>query len=491
MVSIVQSYAQAVMTPRNMALGGGGSTYITSYNANFYNPANLMIQDRHGDFEIGFLAGGFQFKGLQNYKHPATQFENALQYVDKYRPGNYQLDQTEINEVLDNNYNSSSTLSNNSSRYDATPFGVKWKRPNHAFSIAFRTRTASDFEIGRGWYDTSFYNIDDQYVVDRTLIHRYQSLHEISFGYAETFRFLTNLTSRLDNFIIGVAPKLVIGGNYQDAIWENEYYRTGLNEYSNVESFYFAGSGQIGKLTTDFLNSNNPEKAISNNTSTYNFDTYGVGAGLDIGITYLLTFGSDLSAVRPGQNPTQKSLRLSFSMTDIGFVSYTKDLEKLSFLPDTTQNVTPPSNKANQAFVGGRGQFIHFIDQFAQQNPFFDAQRERASFSILLPMALHGGALLELNRVKLMGDVSVGLTDNAFNSTTLVSAIGIELRPLLFLPLRAGAQFEAQRPRFLSLGTAIETKSWDFSVAAQFSPRSIVSEIQLTGISVATLQFHF
>src|SRR5690606_23686611 len=91
----MQSLAQPVLTPRNMALGGGGSTYITNYNANFYNPANLMIQDRKGDFEIGFLIGGVHFNGIQNFNNVKTQYDNAKQYFQKYNAGSYAISEAE------------------------------------------------------------------------------------------------------------------------------------------------------------------------------------------------------------------------------------------------------------------------------------------------------------------------------------------------------------------------------------------------------------
>lgn len=476
-----------------MALGGGGSTYITDYNTNFYNPANLMIQDKKGTFDLGVMVGGFYFDGVQNYTDPLTQFENAQNYVGRYKPNAYSISNLERGVILEDQYPDNSSYSSNRTRYDITLLGMKWKKENRALSLAFRTRTSSSYTVGKGWYTPSFNNENGREFIDRTLIHRYQSLHEISFGYAESFQFLTNLTSRLDNFVIGIAPKLVFGGSYQDAVWENKYYRTGADEFERIQSFTFAATGNFGSVTTNYLSHNvSADGAVAQGFKNDEFSLDGLGAGLDIGVTYLLTFGSDLSAVQPNKQPTQKSVRFSFSMTDIGFVSYPRNDVSLNIYTDTTQSATLPSTVADEIFLGARGQYLSYIDKYGgEDNPFHSASRDKSGFSILLPMALHGGALLEINRLKLMGDVSIGLTNNSFNSTTLVSSVGIELRPFMFLPLRAGTQFEGQKPSFLSVGTAIETKYWDFSVAAQFTPESLLSDVALSGISVATLQFHF
>lgn len=500
-VSSAYGTAQPVFTPRNMSLGGGGSTYITDFNANFYNPANLMIQDREGDFSFGIGVSGFYLDGIQNNKGLSDQWENAKQYFQPYSTLNLAISEEDRADILNENYPGNTSLSDNRARYDATLLGMKWKRSDRSFSLAIRTRTSSNIRIGKGWYSTEFEeNSDGEMVLDRSLIHRYQSLHEISFGYAESFQFLTNLTPRLDNFIIGIAPKFVMSGSYLNAEWENEYISpSGNNTAQHIESFSYDATGQFGSSTISYMNGSDVNlvndqsfqndftaKGITNDLTSIS----GIGAGLDIGVTYLLTLGSDLSAIRPDQQLTQKSLRLSFSMTDIGFVSYNDDQTSNSFT-DTTNSAAIPTGTSNEAFIGARGQYVNFIEQYAESNPLERASRDLEPFSALLPMAVHGGALLELNRLKLMGDISIGLTNNAFNSTKLISSFGVEIRPLQFLPIRGGIQLEAQRPEFLSIGTAIETRNWDFSVAAQFTPNAFTSQPSITGISVASLQFHF
>jgi hypothetical protein len=482
--------AQPVFTPRNIALGGGGSTYITDYNANFYNPANLMIQDRRGDFAFGVGIGSFYMKATQNYSNLSEQLENSQNYISPFKSSASPLSSAERSEILEDNYPAKTTLSDQRMRYDVTLLGMKWSRDSRAFSIAVRTRTSSSFGVGKGWYTNAFQeNNEGQSVLNRSLVQRYQSLHEVSFGYAESFQFLSGLTPRIDNFVIGIAPKLVMGGSYQSAVWNNVY--EGGSTLSRTQNFVYHATGEFGAATKAYLDGTSVGAANQRNFSDTEFSIDGIGAGLDIGVTYLITLGSDLSAVRPSQQPTQRSLRLSFSMTDIGFISYNSDEISLAYSSESISGVTAPTSVSSEAFTGARGQYLPFIQQFGEDNPFQAALPDRSSFSTLLPMAMHGGALLEINRLKLMGDVSVGLTNNAFNSTKLVSAFGIELRPLKFLPLRGGIRFKAQRPEFFSLGTAIETKKWDLSLAAQFTPNSLTNQPQVTGLSVATFQFHF
>jgi hypothetical protein len=448
--------AQPVLTPRNLALGGGGSTYITDYNANFYNPANLMIQDREGSLIFGVGASAVYLDAA--YGHPGIkdQWRNIQDHIRIYEPGQYQFATGERSQILDNNYPDNSTLSDNSLRYDATLLGVKWQRNNQAFSIALRTRTSSNYRVGKGWYSSSYSQANNSNlpIRDRSLIHRFQSLHEISFGYAESFQFLTGLTPRLDNFIIGIAPKLVLSGGYQNAVWNNIYEQeSGGNGFRQLDNFIYNAAGDFGNVASSvqsgILLSNALQASFSNNP----FEINGIGAGLDIGVTYLLTLGSDLSAVNINQQPTNRSLRLSFSMTDIGFVSYRNNAISFRSPTDTTFYDSSPGELSSINFIGARGQYTHFIQEFGESDPFASAAQSQESFSTLLPMALHGGAMLEIDRLKFMGDVSLGLTNNAFNSTTLSSSFGIEVRPLSYIPLRGGIQFRGQRAEFLSIGT--------------------------------------
>jgi hypothetical protein len=485
--------AQPALTPRNMALGGGGSTYITDFNANFYNPANLLILDNERSLTIGLGISGIYSDRLLNYTSFRSQINSIRDHFDIYRPGDLTIDNPLRERIIEDNYPGRNTLSDNRVRSDITLAGVKWHRNDRSYSIALRSRTSNSFRVGLGWYDLNYKtNSSGQNLVDRSLIYRRQSMYEISFGYSESFEFLTGLTSRLDNFIIGIAPKVIIGTEYENAEWKNVYRSEDSSPTAErVQSFNYSATGEHASATTRYLNGN----SVTQSNQVFSkdpFDINGIGAGLDIGITYLVTLGNDLSAIRRDGQPTRRSLRLSFSMTDIGLVSYRSNDLSVTSQGDTTQSTDLPITTASESFGGSKGQYLHFVDLFAESDPFnTNTTVDYNTFSTLLPMALHGGALLEINWLKLMGDVSVGLTNNAFNSTKVVSSFGVEVRPISFLPLRGGIRFEAQRPDFISAGTAIETDRFDISLAAMFKPNSLSERPSLTGAVVSALRIHF
>lgn len=487
----VIAYSQPVLTPRNVALGGGGSTYITDYNANFYNPANLIIQDRRRNVDFGILITGTYFNAVQNFSNLDQQSSNLEDYILAFTPNSYAITPAERAEIIDDNYIRNRRTSLHQTRLDITLLGFKWRNNDRAYSLAIRNRISSSFEVGRGWYSSDLQELSEGTGIDRTLNHRYQSLYEISFGYAESFNFISDMTPRLDQFNIGIAPKIVFGGAYQNSTWTNKFIDNGSGVINAITEFDYQASGSFGVATEQYLNGVAAQTALSNNISDAIFSPYGIGAGIDLGFTYLITIGSDLSTIDENKQQTNKSLRLSLSITDIGFIRYTDNGITLSSNRDTTSVANYPSNTSNDAFVGAPGQFLDFTDQYASTNPFLTAQANSGELSVLLPTAVHAGALLEINRIKLMGDLSLGLTNNAFNSTKLIASVGIEIRPLKFLPLRAGTQLATELPNYFSFGTAIETKLWDLSIATQFVSKTFSENPTITGLTVAALQFHF
>ena len=491
LVFSISGLAQPVLTPRNIALGGGGSTYITDYNANFYNPANLLIRDRNSSFDIGLLITGTYYNGVLNSTNLETQTQNFENNLRQYNAGSYAINPDQRSQILEDHFKRDRLTSIHQSRLESTLLGMRWRKNNRAFSFAVRTRTASSFEIGRGWYSNEPVETETGDVLSQTLKHRYLTLNEISFGYAESVKHLNGMSSRLDNFIVGIAPKLVLGGPYQNASWVNNY-TSSSGSIQQSERFEFSSTGGFSDATSAYLNGTPVQEAIANNIQPLEeeiFNVKGIGAGLDLGFTYLITLGSDLSTLNVDEQETQKSLRLSFSITDIGFVSYNEGGLVYNTQTDTNTVVTFPGQLDN-AFVGAPGQFLSFADQTDYTNPLTKFTSSTEPFTMLLPTAIHGGILFELNRLKLMGDISIGLANTAFTTTKLTTSLGIEIRPLKFLPLRAGTQLAPQLPGFLSLGTAFETRYWDLSIATQLSTRSITTNTALTGITVAALQFH-
>ena len=90
-----------------------------------------------------------------------------------------------------------------------------------------------------------------------------------------------------------------------------------------------------------------------------------------------------------------------------------------------------------------------------------------------------------------MGDFSYYLSNDVFSISDISTSFGIEIRPLKFLPLRAGSHIGGTLPNYYSFGTALETRYWDLTVATQIISGGITDHIFINSATVAALQFHF
>ncbi len=491
----MQAISQPVLTPKNMALGGGGSTYITDYHANFYNPANLLINDRLNTLDLGIGSTASFFNGVVNYENPLDQKDNYLDYFSNYNPGQYQINPDQRDQILDIHYRRDRLTSIHLARFESSLFGLNWIKNGRAYSISARTRVGSNIDVGRQWYDATETEINNIFYSNQDLVHRYQVFHEISFGYAESVNLVNGLSSRLDNFLIGIAPKVILAGPYQNASWRNEYQQVeGNPEINREQTFSYQSAGNFSETALAYLAGNTADNAVLNNFDSFESELtniHGYGIGLDVGFTYLLTFGGDLSTLSSNKQTTNRSLRISFSMNDIGFVHYHDNPLSIIELTNNSTELSFP-NPVDEAYIGVPGQFLTFTDKNGTGNPLVDNQSdiEQKEFSTLLPTSFSGGVLLELRRFKLMGDLNIGISNNAFTTTKLTTSIGSEIRLLPFLPLRGGLQFTPGLPGSFNAGTAIETKYWDLSLSMMVSARSFTTENNISGIGIAVLQFH-
>lgn len=489
----VSATAQPTLTPRNLALGGGGAAYLTGPSATFYNPANLLIQDRTRRVQTVFGSSAVYFEPVITFEGYNDQLNNFRRHFEAFNSFTTITDNSFRADLVDRLYPTSSrTSSEHISLFEINWFGINWKNGRTSFAIAARTRGANRFEVGRNWYDSNAIERSSDFIFDQSVNQRFQVFHEISFGYAESFELLNGLSPNLDKFSIGIAPKFIVSGAHLNTNYQSRFIKDDLNGATgqHITQFSYNSTGAFSDATQEFLLTSNSRSSIQNAFASDWINTItGFGAGIDVGITYLVTFGNDLSTLEGSTEPTKKSLRLSFSITDIGLIRYTENPLALAIASDTTQ-AAPFDPVSNVVFEGSPGSFLTFLDTNGQADVFRNGTREDQSFSNLLPMALHGGVLLEINRLKLTGDLNLGLTNNAFNTKQLLSHFGIELRPLNFLPLRAGTRLALNRPTLFSFGTAIESRRFELSVAAQLTNRDISDRI-LSGAAVTALSFNF
>ena len=480
---------QVSMSAENTGLGGGGTAYITGYEALFINPANLQIRNKNYSIQVGFLQSGVYYESPLEIINPAERFDSyrsVVRYLNQ--PG--ELDLNLRNDLLDRNFGDNDLNKEFLTRGEILWFGIKWFREERSYAMAMRSRTASRYRIGRGYYDDTPMRLNGIERVDQSLTHRYNSLHELSFGYSSPFTYLNGLIPRLSEFIVGIAPKLVVSGSLMETEYLNRYEREiGSDTWARETMYDLKTTGAFSEQYKRVLSGIDPLLSAESAFADHNiFSPTGIGIGLDLGITYLITFGDDLSVVRREEEVTEKSLRLSFSLTDLGAIYYYDDPVHRSSGYQAEESDSP--ELSNSYFTGSPSEDLIFLNQMQQHPVFSSAIEKDDNFEALLPTAFNAGALFQINRLRMMGDFSVGLHRTAFVTPKFISFIGAEIRPLSFLPLRAGTRIATEIPGYYSFGAGIETTYFDLNAAIQLRSKSGGPTAEPIGTSVVAIKFY-
>jgi hypothetical protein len=483
--------AQISLTAENMALGGGGTAYLTGFEALFVNPANLYIQEKNYKLQISLLQGGAYFDTaipIQNNNERFSRFRTSMLPYNQFDE-NRLISDGDRTSILERNYAGERAVSYLQSQTDLYWLGMKWNRTDRSYALALRTRTMSSYEIGRGYFSGDPVERNGDLVIDRSFRHQYQVLNELSFGYAESFTYLNGLIPRLSEFIVGIAPKIVLAGPHLDTEYFNVYTAgSDPGSWQREARFNQLGSGFFSEAgAQDLL----PEATSPFDRASFSdlFNPSGVGIGLDIGITYLITFGSDLSVLRREDMPTEKSLRFSFSINDLGAVHHFRDSRTLT-MPEIDEVSVPDEELSELYFQGAPNEHLFFLNQFSD-SPFNRVDRvTEGAYETLLPTTINAGALFQINRLKMMGDISYNISQSRFSPNLPVTYLGIEIRPLSFLPLRAGTRLAPGLPGYYSFGGAIETTYFDLTAAVQLKSRNIGPTTEILGASLVGIKFY-
>lgn len=487
--------AQPVLGAGNTALGGGGTAYLMGPEATLWNPANLAISDRHGNFHLGLGHAGLLYEPVLSTELADNQYFAFTDVYYPYKPHSADISLEQRNTILDHNYPENTLVSQHQTRTDIILGGAQWQRRNEAFSIIARARFASRIEAGRGWYSNAFIETAEGAVRDFTLTQQRNHLYELSFGYGRKFTFINGLLPTLNKLYVGIAPKLVLAGPHLNMRYSGRYLRhsKGNNEIF-TERFSYKSTGNYTAATLAYRSGVPARQAIQNNFSRrLSLDNTGYGMGFDFGLTYLIPLGDDFSTIAadPAKAITSKSIRIAFSVNDVGLVQYEHNPLRMSIERDSSVAITqqdPPGTM----FIGADGQYLSYFDKASElPNPLLNSSNpKQGGYTALLPTSMNAGLLLQYSRLKLMGDLTLGLHNTAFTTTKLALHLGLEARPIKPIPLRFGMRFASGLPTQLGLGTGIETNHWDFNIGTQILIRSRTFTSEIVGGAFAGIQLH-
>jgi len=478
--------AQSMNTPRSIAMGGGGAAYISGFSSNFLNPANLLIPEHRFNNSIG-LGQVALFLDKQPLKKTIKPYNLLYDQFTSQNTTNLSLTPEEHQKILSDWFPGDNNYYNRTGRFDAVLFGFNWQNGKHSYSLALRTRGINRVSIDRGWYESNFQNVNNKSLLRRNIRQTIAIYHELSFGFAQQFSMINGWSSHLNRLYIGIAPKLVFGGLYFKGNYQSEYSPAKNSQFLNVRNYHYIGTGQLSNIL------NGTSTSARNLNYQDALKPTGIGAGLDMGLTYVISLGNDTALLhRIKGRALKKSFRLSVSLTDIGFVRYNKNISSYQ-LPSDTIKVSQVPAGPNTDFIGSPGNFTKFIasDRSNKMNTPSNNVSHPKSHDVALPSALHFGSVLQLNWWMAAVDFTYGLNHNTFNSKYLITNIGGELRIIPFLPIRLGMQLQQTHNPIFGIGTALNLPHFEISTGFQLNTPGYRHNTYVLSSAVTAIQIRF
>ena len=467
-------------TSTSMGLGGGGSAYVSGYHAGFINPANLMLPERDTRITLGILGGIGSSAG--------GSLMNISLYNKHFTNGNV-LDAQKTMEISDEWFGKS----RNAMRYmgaDASvvPMGASYRRDNMAFSSAIRVRTMSSAHMSKGFFELALTGLDSGVFKDPKnvdLSGEVLGMWEWSFGYAmEVWRNSDAFEPGAQRIYAGVAPKLLFGMGYARIGLESSLQVTGQNiEQSSVLHDFEYELLTVGNLTED-LDAYYQERRVRNNEDALLSDfvdddsfsdlggVFGTGFGLDLGATWEWYRGN-ISLPVIGSGP--QIIRASFSITDIGSISFSDNAGEFS-ASDTFdwEGLAVDFDYVDREHDGDFFDYLEYVVKDSIGSDIYGnfSSKDVSSHRVgLTPMVTLGGAIT-MGKLGVMLDIGKGLNNRGINSRRLYTALGSEYLLINAIPLRFGLRVGGDSSVNLSFGTGVDLKNFEFGFSVMTTPSS-------------------
>ncbi len=474
----IRSFAQVSSDARAMVMGGG-TAYVTGFEANFYNPANLLIPDYKYTTEIELGSASLQLN-----RRPVNQvfvpYQGLLNQFLPNRTGNFLDINGNRQKLLDHWFDGEDANYSRYATFSTTPVGISWQNGPFAYSVGVHSRGFNRFELSKGWYTGNTQNITNQNQVTRDLKQTIVTYQEISVGFAQEVTLIDGWSPQLNRLYVGVAPKFIIPGMYMQADYQSAYQRNTAGDLQQIRALNMMSAGAISG-TWDGTNGD-----LTNGDL---FSPTGWGLGLDMGITYVKSLGNDIALLRgETRTPLRKSIRISISLTDIGFVRYNHHVTTINKSKETRLVQQLPDGPTTE-FTGSPVQYLSYLQADGAATGYTNAGRVH-DISVSLPTAFHAGAAYQDNWWMLTGDLTYSMNKNSFNFGGWMAHAGAEIRLLHFLPLRGGLQWQPGHHLILAAGLGVDTKRVSIDFGTRFSAPSTNRGFYLIGAAVTTLRLH-
>lgn len=456
------AHAQADFHPRIHAMGGASAAVSHGIGAAYTNPANLMIRNHAQGFE--FASGWVSYHttaGVEATADPRT-------YLDQRSPF----------RVYKAGWSAPETDGRlTHARFDALVLGFALTQPGYGLSLSWRIRGENTYASGAGWYDS-----DPNLPADHLLRQNLRVMHEVGLGVAWEYELISGWLTDLSKLFVGIQPKVMVPGMLLEQTLVSEYRADG--SFTGGYSLVAAGAAAAAAIGER----SNPIREADL------FRPTGIGGGIDMGLTYIIGLGNEVSLGTRRRQRTRNSIRFSAAVSDLGLLRY-------SVQATTRENPRQTRSEAGQApaalavpFHGAPGQIEAILSSAVVENGLVrDATTEtgRPIYQSLPTLARVGGAL-QWNRMLVAADLNVPLFVHPFYGEERSIHIGTELSILRTLPLRAGAILRENREPEYAAGVGLDVRNLALAVSTRFRISDGGSGgIRPVGATLATLQIRF
>jgi hypothetical protein len=404
---------------RNTALGNTGVSFSTGIDAINTNPANLAFFDRK-NWEISFIP-----QVHIDFDNSVFSYGTYKKYLtgDNYGNPKYLTDQDK-NDILGLFPDGEPENITTSAIINIFSMAVNYKELNGGFGFAIRERIFNNSSIPKDALRLLLFGnkLNQNFTFDDFMGGGYW-LREYALGYG--FQFLKNGNSRAS---FGINLKYLRG--------------TALYSMNGTKANFLASDTAIdGNIkfhavyaSADFLNGN----------SGYNvFGNAGGGESFDLGFSYI---SDDVYSI-------------GVSLHDLGYIIWKKNVYEVNI--DTTGIIKNFSDE---------NEYKPFEDLIKSHKTKLDKK------SIMLPYSVHAGISVNLQKTDFLSEYdlfpillsaefsSTFKTDYIMTRHVTYYGIGLEIKPLRWLPIRTGLSF-GDMPACFSMGFGINTGNFDFDLA--------------------------
>lgn len=450
-------------------MGGTGTSISGGIEAAFINPANLMIRNHRQGFLIHL--------GHMSYQNTdvVTDLDRVNSYTDALKPF-LMWDATQTYPLRNE--------TDGHAAFDHLIAGISYTSPGFGISLGWRVRGENTWSAGTGWSTADY--TGEVPINDRSLSQKLSVHQEIALGFAWEYELISGWLTDLSKLFVGVNPKVILPGMYVDQTLTSVYSRTESGTINHIGSYDVLSAGRMGSYAA-FGGAGHILSQADLMTPT------GIGGGLDMGFTYIIGLGNEQSLGIYRRNQTTNSIRFSASITDLGFVSYSKDPVRRSAETKSDSDV-PMSDVRTDGFVGSPGHFEAILTEADTERAIRDraVPGQSGAINLALPTMLRGGAAFQFSRLLVTGDIHIPLSTHPYYGDTRSIHLGSEVKLLRMLPLRGGISLNENLTTIYSAGFGLDFRNIDISLATQFQVGSQTpGAFEPYGVSVAAMQIRF